>query len=275
MPRWYSTIEAVKSAGPAVNTPDYDALLGSYIEAVSQDIEQEMRVFIPETATKYFNAEEPSVCEGTLYLDGQHLIAVTELKTRAQDASPVTIAPTDYFLEPVNDGPPYSRIELKRSSSAAWEAGTTPQRAIAVTGRWGHWERTRPAGTLAAACDADDTSLQVSEASLVGVGDTMHIDDEQIFISGRGPQPTIVTVERGVNGTTAATHTQGDVITVHVPPADIADLCRAEAIARHQQGRSGWTGQIGGSDGVLETRQFVLRDMWRKAKRNYPQVVAA
>jgi len=78
---------------------------------------------------------------------------------------------------------------------------------------------------------------------------------------------------RGVNGTTAAAQDDKDAITKYAPPADIEEYCRALAVAHHQQGRSGWTGVIGGSEGgAVETKMFNLWSMEQALIRKYRKV---
>jgi len=359
--RWYCTLESVKAAIPILGS-ELDALLGSYIESASEDIEKmlEPRRFIPETGIKYYPwpQEWPQAVsyerQGWQVLYVKHdLLAVTLLRTQAQDASPTTIASTDYYLEPVNEGPPYrydrdGRIEIERSSDALFEAGDeSPQRSIEVTGRWGFSEDTKAAGALASAItDAAAVSLAVTDASLIGVGDTLKIDSEALFVSGRAPLDTTadlndtltavvsdvtvtvtdgtkvkqgeviliesekmfvesisgnnltvqraydksvlaahsgaldvyayrtLTVVRGVNGTTAATHLTAAAIVKYAPPADIVDYCRARAIAHHQQGRSGWTGQVGGGEGSVRINMSDLESLGKRIWVKYGPGIA-
>lgn len=342
--RWYCTIEAVKNAISIPGT-DVDSLLGSYIEAASEDAESLLgRRFIPETATKYFRWP-PLIGGGyVLQLDDLDLLYVTTLKAAAQDTTPTTIVAADYFLEPVNSGPPYSRIEIDLSSSAAFASGDTSQRAISVLGRWGYCEDTKVAGALAEMDDGAETDLDVTDSSIIGVGDTLLIGDESLFVSGKtlmntsivttavltasksettvgvsdgtalhagetitidsermfiesisgdnltvqrsydgsvlaahvSPSmiyaPRTLTVVRAVNGTTAAAHGAGTAILKYAPPADIAEYCRAKAIAYHQQGRSGWTGVIGGSEGAVETKMFGLWSMGQALVAKYGRI---
>lgn len=340
--RWYTTREAVKAA-VGIAGASLDALIDSYIEAASQKVESEIRRrFIPETAIKYFPWPAPEQGRTVIFLDRLDLLAVTALLADAQGASPITIDAADFFLEPVNDGPPYSRIEIDTGSDAAFETSESPQRSVSIAGRWGYSETTKTAGALAAEiASTTATTCTATDASLIGVGDTLLIESEALFVSGRALAdttadlggnltaaesnttvpvddgtlvkqgevitidsermlvesiagnnltvqraydgstlaahtsgadvyaPRLLTVVRGVNGTTAATHAVAKAIAKYAPPADITDLCRAEAIARHEQGRSGWTGQIGGSEGSVETRMFNLHQMWRNAHAKY------
>ena len=185
MANWYCTREQVKRAA-RINGSDQDSIIDRLIESEARRIDAETRrIFIPKTETRYYRYPDfnrPG--SARLWLD-QDCLAVTTFKTKAQDASPTTIAAADYFLEPVNT-PPYNRIEIDLSSSSVFESGDTPQRSLSVLGRWGYSERTVTAGTLAAAISsATATTCTCSDGSLIDVGDALLIETEQIFVSGR------------------------------------------------------------------------------------------
>lgn len=343
--RWYATREAVKAA-VGIDGAKSDALIAAKIEAATADVERLMRprIFIPETTTKYFDWPQRSRGRsGSLYLDDLDLLAVTLLQTQAQDGSPVTIAPADYYLEPANR-PPFKRIDIDRASSAAFATGISAQRSIGVTGRWAFSEDTAAAGALAEAVDGSETELQVTDASLIGVGDTLLIGTEALFVSEKGLLDTSadlndtltadlkdqtvtvsdgtkvhqgeviqleseqmlvrsiagndlsvdrayngttlaahstginvyalrsLTVVRGVNGTTAAAHDTATTIRKYVVPADIVELCIAEAIAHLKQDQSGWTGQISGGEAGQQVRMVDLFFLRKSIKEKYKQV---
>ena len=326
--RWYATREAVKAA-VGITGAKVDTLIDGYIESASESTERLLgRRFIPLTATKLYPWPQRAGNSLVCYLD-EDLLAVAELLAKAQDTTPTTIADTDYFLEPINN-PPYRRIEIDRSSSAAFEGGDTSQRSISVEGRWAYSEDTKAAGALAEADDGAETELNITDASLIDVGGTILLTDEALFVSGRAlldtatnnngaltavPSETSVTVVdgtkikagevitinsermlvesiathvltvvraydgsvlaahddaqdvyaprtltvvRAVNGTTAAAHDDALAITKYAPPADVVNYVRALAIFTHKQGSSGWTGQIGGGEGTVETRMAVF-----------------
>jgi hypothetical protein len=186
--RWYTTRSAVKAA-PGFAGVDLDSIIDRYIAGATQHTENILngRRFIPETATKYYPWPSRNGRGGhVLKFPDDDLIAVTLLQTRAQDTTPTTIAATDYFLEPVNSGPPYNRIEIDLSSSASFEPGNTQQRAISVAGRWAYCEDTVAAGALAEADDGSETALDVTDSSLIDVGHTILIGTEAMFVSAKG-----------------------------------------------------------------------------------------
>lgn len=185
---WYCTRDQLKR-GASISGADKDAVVDRIIESVSRQIDNATRRhFIPETATRLFPWPQVQSGRSWILWLGQDLLSITTLQARAQDASPVTIVAADYFLEPQYYGPPYDRIEIDLSSTSAFQAGSgTSQRSISVFGSWGYGNDTVTAGTVGSglASDAAATSMVCSNASLIGVGDTLLIQSEQIFVSGR------------------------------------------------------------------------------------------
>jgi hypothetical protein len=187
MPNWYATREAVKRAVRS-NGSENDEAVDRLIEAASRDVENMThRWFIPRTQTRLFKWPGIYGLGDILWVDAD-LISVTTLQTQAQDSSPTTIASSDYFLEPVNNAPPYNRIEIDISSSAAFESGDTSQRSISVAGSWGFSNDTVSVGTVASGLDSDATvtsmvASNVSMTSGINVGDTLLIESEQVFVS--------------------------------------------------------------------------------------------
>lgn len=222
--RWYTTREQIKAAIP-IQGSDVNALIDSYNEAAAEDVEKALGLrFIPETAIKFFRWPQERGRYQTLDLVDQPVIAVTLIQAKAQDTTPTTIPAADYFLEPVNAGPPFTRIEIDRSSTSIFESGDdTPQRAIAVTGRWAYREDTEAAGTIAEELDATETGVDVSDSSLIGVGDTILIDSEAMFVSEKALLDTTANLnaaliadksERTVAVTDGTLIKQGEIITV-------------------------------------------------------------
>lgn len=82
--------------------------------------------------------------------------------------------------------PPYTYIELNRSLNYVFGVGDTPQRDVSIAGTYGYWTKSRPAGLLAAAMsDTTSTTITVTNAAAVGVGDTLTVDTERLLVSER------------------------------------------------------------------------------------------
>ena len=186
MANLYCTREAVKRAGN-IHGANYDAQIDRLIEDASRSLDLlTRRRFIPETATKLYRWPQRNGGSYVLWLS-HDLLSLTTLQSKAQDATPTTIAAADYFLEPQEYGPPYNRIEIDLSSTAAFEPGDTPQRSISVLGSWGYTNATKTAGTVSSglASSASAVTFVCSNGALIGVGDTLLIESEQLFVSGR------------------------------------------------------------------------------------------
>lgn len=78
-----------------------------------------------------------------------------------------------------------------------------------------------------------------------------------------------LTVERGVLGTTAATHTSGASITRHVVPGPVRTLCIAEAINTLFQETAGYSRQIGSGETARESYARGLKDLRAEVYATY------
>ena len=114
-----------------------------------------------------------------LWLDDKELISVSSLMSGG-----TSISASGYLLRP-DTGPPYNRIEINLGTSAAFSSSSTHQRAVSITGLWGHTNETESAGVLAEALDDSETAVNVSDGSVVGVGDLIAVNSERMLVTGR------------------------------------------------------------------------------------------
>jgi hypothetical protein len=179
----YCTVEDVKRALDSKDSARNDAQLWRAVNSASRLIENAChRWFYPVARTAYF--EWPSVnyrIPWRLWLDENELVSLTSVT-----AGGVAISTARVFLEPTNVGPPYSALEIDRSTSSAFASGSTPQRAIAVTGTFGYTNDTETVGTLSVALTTTAaTTAYVVNSSLIGTGDTLLIDSERMLVTKR------------------------------------------------------------------------------------------
>jgi hypothetical protein len=180
---WYCTREDVKSALDYKETARNNSQVDRAIEAASRSVERlTHRKFFPWTGTRYFNFPSDSFGPPSwkLWLGPDELISLSGLTTGGD-----TIDTSDTFLEPNDSGPPFTSLELNRSSSASFGSGNTSQRDIAITGVFGYQLDTALAGMLAQAVDVSSTTVIVSDASLVGVGSILNVAAERMVVTGR------------------------------------------------------------------------------------------
>lgn len=182
---WYATRESVMNALDSKLTARNAGQIDRALESASRDVDAlcHRTAFAPTTATKSFDYPGPQYARPwRLWLDGNSLISVTTLTSGG-----VTIAATDYFLEPNQYGPPYDRIEIDLDSSASFSSGDTHQRAISITGLWGYSNDESTAGAITEALDASETGVDVdgTAAALLGVGSVIRVDSERMLVTGR------------------------------------------------------------------------------------------
>lgn len=298
---WYATREAVKAAPDVKETARNDRQVDRAIDAASRSVDGELkRRFYPEVATRSFPAPG-----GRVLFPGD-LVTVDTVT-----ASGAAVSAADFDLLPVT-GPPFTRIEFDGSVSYGAD-----RRAIEIAGTWGYNDETEPAGELAAAvADATTTTVDVTDAAAVGVGDLLSIEAERILVADRamldtgqdlaanltasvadttvtvadgigysvgeillidsermlivdiaGNELTVrrawdgsvlashtapadilalrrLTVERGVLGTTAASHLQGTAVTRQMYPGPVVALTVALALQELLGEPSGYGRQI-------------------------------
>lgn len=188
----YVTREAVKSALDVKQTARSDAQVDRAIAAASRAVEARLRRrFYPEIGTLHFDwPTSRSRTSWRLWLDANELISVTSLTSGG-----TTISPADYFLRRSDDRdePPYDQIQLDLGTSAVFDTGDSHQRNIAITGVFGYCADEEATGSLAEALDDSETEVDVTDSSLIGVGDLIRVDDERMIVTGKTMLDTGVT----------------------------------------------------------------------------------
>jgi len=205
----YASREDVKQALDIKQTTRNDAQVDRAIQAASRSVESLMhRVFYPTITTKLF--DWPSF-QGTypwkLYFDASDVADVTANVPVVTSGGNV-IPAADVFWGPWNYAPPYTFLELDRSTSASFGQGSTPQRDIAITGTFGYWTNTGAAGALAVALtDTTGTAVVVTNGAAVGVGDNILVGSERMLVTDK----TMVSSTQTQQGSGVSTANVADV----------------------------------------------------------------
>lgn len=192
------------------------------------------RHFFTQTATRYYDGTERDT------LPVHDLLAITSLKTDAdldETYSDTWVKGTDFEVIPDN-GYPWTAIRRKRGDSLfkLYAPSTNQTNWIQIVGTFGAgdmrsadpWESAGLTGTVAT---ADGTALTISVSAGLVAGQTIKIGTEQLFV--QSVTTTTATVVRGVNGTTAATHS-GVAVYKAVYPASIVNGTEAVAGILHR-----------------------------------------
>lgn len=231
---WYATREQVCRALDIAETARNYTQVGEALDSARGAVESLLlRKFYPMVATKRYNW--PSGQYSTswrLWLDQPDQLVSATSATAGGD----TLTVAHLLPEPVNTGPPYSYIEIDRSTATAFRSGNTSQRAVTITGVWGYRNDTSTAGTLAEALDASETAIDVNgtAAAALGVGSLIAVESERMIVtdrawltSGQTIQTTALTAAANsvtVNVTTGSAFAVGEPLLIDSERMLIVDI---------------------------------------------------
>ncbi len=208
------------------------------LEAASRRVDEQCRrSFFSETGTRVLDGE------GEAWQWIPDLLAETTIKLDEDGDRTFEVdlaAGTDYYLKrrgyKDEDALPATTLELDAVNGKRG-ALLSRKRLIEIVGRWGFTEEVEATGD-----NVRDDPLTVGAAAITvldgtnfAVGQTLFIETEQLYVTAIAE--TLVTVDRGVNGTTAASHVQGTVISrfVWVPGVREATLILAGRVWKRRE----------------------------------------
>ena len=199
------------------------------------------RHFFPVYETRYYDHPGDYVSAFTainnsrLLLD-EDLLAVDTLTT---DNGGTTIASADYILRrgKSSNFPPFNNIELKTNGTTTiFSYSGTPQESNAVTGWWGYHEDWGNAWLDSGDTVQDDplsdsaTTVTVDNARNFEPQQLIRLGTEYAYIESINTTAETLTVKRGVNGTTAASHLQDTTIYIYQVQSDISEIVKQWAV---------------------------------------------
>lgn len=153
--------------------------------------------------------------------------------------------------------------------------------------------------TADATATATDTTIEVADGTLVKQGEMILIGAERMFVEAvtnntlvvkRAQNastlaahvstdvvnaPRLATVERGVTGTTAATHLISAAVRRNDPPSLVQELALAFALNNLEQGRAGYAREVGQGEGAREAGGRGIRAITEDAFAAYGRVRSA
>ena len=161
---------------------------------------------------------------GVIPLDAWLLSAttVTSYKQTARTESETLAEGTsnDYLLMPYNFSPK-TILKLNEDTSKGFHSG---QKTLAIVGSWGYTSDTEEITDLNGAVSSTTaTTVAVTSATGLSPAETILVGSEQMYITSISSNN--LTVERGVNGTTAATHSDEDAVKSYIYPSEVVQAC--------------------------------------------------
>jgi hypothetical protein len=191
----YTTREQVRRAVDIKQSAYENDRVDRAVQAASDSVDGFCRRrFYPVNATRSFDWPNYQYAyPWRLWLDQWELAAPpTLLVSGSLLPVPVVIPSTNYICHPINSGPPFTSIELRRDLNSAFGNNPTPQLDIAITGTFGYWTQTRAAGTLVPSINATVTTFQVSDSVSAGVGDVLICGSERMIITDQNYVDTTI-----------------------------------------------------------------------------------
>lgn len=187
----YATREDVKDALDSAETARNNAQVDRAIDDATDAIHGLChRVFYPELRTMTWdwpNSQSPTF--NRLWLDDNELIELI-----SAESGGVTIPTGNLLLRP-DSGPPFTYVETDNSSSAAFAAGATTQRAVSFYGLFGFRNDERDAGVLANSPSSSTATVDVSSSAMVGVGSLLRCGTERMIVTEKSMVTTGQTLQ--------------------------------------------------------------------------------
>ena len=230
----YGDLTTLKSAA-FLNVPDdaHDGRLLDLLEATSRWIDGYCdRQFAAIHAERRFDGT------GKVALAVPDVISVSDLRVRDPGTGEWIAWPSDrWLLYPLNAAPmepggrPYTRI------MAMGDGGRFPlsRGGARISGVWGYGDVREDTGLSLSGAVADtggSVAATAGDAAILSAGHTVRIGDEQLYVTGvvDDEQSTLtLAARRGVNGTTAASHTPGAGVSVYRYPRAVMEACLLQA----------------------------------------------
>ncbi len=196
------TREAFMDASDVKTPANLAATIDRLLDSASRKVEKRLhRHFYPLTEAVTFTFSGGG---SGFWLDRDlFTLTAATVDTVAQTVSAVELYPSHY-------GPPYSWVELMGSE-------------VVLTGDWGFTQDTVAAGTLDGNITIGALTLDLSDSSLVGVGDLITIDTERLLVTEKTLKDTTAdlasnltadTSEETVTLDNAALVSAGEIVTL-------------------------------------------------------------
>ncbi len=179
---WYTTREAVKASMDMKETSRSNTLVDQAIAAASDGIEGTCLLrFYPEIDTRSFDWPNGQYARNyRFWLGRNEVISLDRVVSGTR-----VIDPADYELRRADDlnEPPYDHLELKLSTSAAFDGTPSHQKSLVLSGTFGYSDTFLPTTATTALGNATVNTVDIADASQVGVGSLVSIGAEWLIVT--------------------------------------------------------------------------------------------
>lgn len=274
----YATLDQIKATLDITGTT-YDAVLTDHLRRASRLVERSAGYeFYPALATRY----EDGGGTDELWLSQPWLELTTVYLSSDMAATYTALTAADWWASngKIWDTTPYIYLAMNPNGSyGEWYAGQRTVKILGITG-WHRnyanaWENTGDTVQDASGITAVATSVTVGDADGVdalgmtprfSIGNLLKIEAEYLAVTGVNSGTNVLTVVRGANGTTAATHANATAIYSYRPdeaPAHATLIQAARLFKRGQQafadaGTSFELGQLAFARGLDPEAEAIL-----------------
>lgn len=202
----------------------------------------------------------------TKYYDGNGgtVIPIDDLisATTVVDDGTTLVSSTDYWLGPDNRLPntPARTLELNPDSTTK-TIFSNGRRKVSIAGLWGYSNETEASGLTGTVATTNGTTITASAdaSALIFAGDTLLIEDEQVYVTA--VSTTSITVQRAINGTTAATHS-AKALNIRRYPRALEEAVTLQSVRLWRMQQTGGAEGFGADSGMtFSTLYPVIRDL--------------
>ena len=242
----YASLSRLKSRLDITATT-YDTDLVMVLNAASRAVDNyTKRYFYIREGTHYFDGSSSPffMPEDLLSIDASGF----KLDEDGDVTYEATLATGDYFLYPHNDFPKTYVKVTTNSNYGGFASGI--KKGISIAGKFGYGdgESATPytdSGATITVTTNTNTTVNASDGSLFGVGQTILAGSEQLYISAISSNT--LTCKRGINGTTAAIQNAATA-SIYNYPDSIVEATLIQAMRWWKRRESAFADVIGSSE---------------------------
>jgi hypothetical protein len=229
MANWYATYSDIETQAAIPSGTAAQAVMASFLESASRIIDR-------DNFRHYYSLTETRYCDGTRgdELLVPDLLSITTFKGDTNEDGTYEetwTEGTDFWLENAKQWTArFPKHIIRLTGRGSYAFGYSPRR-YEIAGIWGYgdgqraapWDLLVPTATIATTSGTTLT-LSAGTAALY-TGNTIRVESEQMFVYSYAGTGTTATVERGVNGTTAAAHSTAAMYKAAYP-REIVQCCK-------------------------------------------------